>query len=95
MKKRLIIGLLSIGFLQSCNNKEPSGVKIFVRNAENKLVNGARVVIVADIPANESSIEHVDTVLTNESGFAVFSLKSKWSGNWQVDSSFISSAATF
>ena len=81
MNKALKLGLLafvclSIGFIQSCKNKEPSVIKIFVRSASNELVVGAEVVIIGDVYSNPPTNAHVDTVLTNESGFAVFEMKS-------------------
>jgi hypothetical protein len=80
MNKARKIGLLafvclSIGFLQSCENKEPSAVKIFVRSASNELVVGAQVVIIGDVNSNPPTNAYVDTVFTNESGFAVFEMK--------------------
>lgn len=66
---------LSIGFIQSCKNKEPSAIKIFVRSASNELVEGAQVTIVGDINSNPPTLAYVDTVITNSSGFAVFEMK--------------------
>lgn len=64
--------VLSIGFLQSCKNKNPSVVKIFVRSASNELVEGAKVVIIGDLSSNPPTLEYVDTLVTNSSGFATF-----------------------
>ena len=66
---------LSIGFIQSCKNKEPSAIKIFVRSASNELVEGAQVTIVGDVNSNPPTLAYVDTVITNSSGFAVFEMK--------------------
>ena len=79
-KTAQIIGLfslliLSIGFLQSCKNKNPSVVKVFVRSASNELVNGAKVVIIGDPSSNPPTMNYVDTVVTNESGFAYFNVQ--------------------
>lgn len=79
-KTARIIGLfslliLSIGFLHSCKNKNPSVIKIFVRSASNELVNGAKVVIIGDPSSNPATMNYVDTVLTNESGFAYFNVQ--------------------
>lgn len=71
----LFIGLLAIGFLQSCKNKNPSTVKIFVRSAVNLLQADAKVVIIADKTENESNIEYVDTLYTNNEGFIAFDVK--------------------
>ncbi len=80
MKTKKILGItalvaLSLGFLYSCKNKEPSVVKIFVRSASNELVNGAKVVIIGDPSSNPPTLNYVDTVLTNDSGFAYFNVQ--------------------
>lgn len=77
----LMIVALSFGFLQSCKNKDPSIAKIFVRSASNELVSGAKVILIGDVnhptdPANP----HVDTLVTNGSGFASFDLQSHFDG---------------
>lgn len=69
-----MIGLLLSGALQSCKNKEPSILRVFVRSHATDLQADAKVVIIADIPSNTSDKEFVDTVLTNESGIAHFNL---------------------
>ncbi len=66
---------LTIGFAQSCKNKEPSVVKVFVRNQSNQLVSGAKVIIVGDVTSNPPTIAYVDTVITNQSGFAYFNVE--------------------
>lgn len=80
MNKARKIGLLafvclSIGFFQSCKNNEPSAIKVFVRSSSNELVVGAQVVIIGDVNSNPPTNAYVDTVFTNESGFAVFEMK--------------------
>ncbi len=67
--------LLSIGFLQSCKNKNPSVVKIYVRNASNQLISDAMVVLVGDVDSDPETLPYVDTVFTNESGFAYFNVQ--------------------
>ncbi len=71
----LVLVCLSVGFIQSCKNKEPSAIKIFVRSASNELVVGAKVVIVGDVNSNPPTNMYVDTIFTNEAGFAVFEMK--------------------
>ena len=71
----LLFVCLSVGFIQSCKNKEPSVVKVFVRSASNELVTGARVVIIGDINSDPVTNAYVDTIYTNSSGFAVFEMK--------------------
>lgn len=71
----LVFVCLSVGFIQSCKNKEPSAIKIFVRSSSNELVEGARVVIIGDVNSNPPTNTYVDSLLTNASGFAVFEMK--------------------
>jgi hypothetical protein len=70
----LFMVVLSIGFIQSCKNKDPSVVKIFVRSASNELVEGAKVIIIGDPNSNPATNNYVDTVVTNGSGFAYFNV---------------------
>lgn len=58
-----------------CKSKDPSVLKIFVRSASNELQQGAKVIIIGDPASNPSTMEYVDTVLTNSSGFAAFDMK--------------------
>jgi hypoxanthine phosphoribosyltransferase len=80
MKKTLnttvIIGLLalSIGFLQSCKNKDPSVAKVYVRTANQQIVEGAQVVIIGDVDNSTATVAYVDTLITNSSGFAQFNM---------------------
>jgi len=69
------IGILSIGLMQSCKNKEPSVLKVFVRSGANLLQPNARVVIIADVQKNDSDIEFVDTLFTNSEGYIEFNLE--------------------
>lgn len=61
--------------VSSCKNDEPSVLKVFVRSASTDLQTNATVVIIADVQVNSSSQEYVDTLLTNESGFAYYNLQ--------------------
>ena len=70
----LAVIALSIGFAQSCKNKDPSVVKIYVRSASNQLVEGAKVIIIGDVNSNPVTNTYVDTVITNGSGFALFNV---------------------
>lgn len=76
-QKLALIGLmfLSLGVLHSCKNKNPSVIKIFVRSASNELVSGAKVVIIGDVNSNPATMAYVDTIVTNESGFAYFNIQ--------------------
>lgn len=73
------VGVLAIGFMQSCKNKNPSVIKIFVRSFNNELVEGAKVVIIGDPASNPPTMEYVDTVITNGSGFAYFNMEEYYS----------------
>ncbi len=81
MKKSLytlsLIGLfaVSIGFLQSCKNKDPSFAKVYVRSANDQLVEGAKVIIIGDVENPTTTVAYVDTLLTNSSGFAQFPME--------------------
>jgi len=70
----LFLLTLSLGFLHSCKNKNPSVAKIFIRSSSNQLVPGAKVIIVGDVSSNPETKQYVDTLITNESGFVEFFL---------------------
>ena len=71
----LLLSLVLMVFLhQSCKNDNPSVIKIFVRSASNELVVGAKVVIIGDINSNPATNAHVDTLITNNSGYAAFNM---------------------
>lgn len=76
MKKLVIIGLLfvSLGLFTACKNDNPSVIKVFVRSASNELVEGAKVIIIGDVTSNPKTMSWVDTVVTNNSGFAFFNM---------------------
>ena len=59
--------------LSSCE-KDPSVAKIFVRSSSNELVEGAKVIVIGDVNSNPATYAWVDTVVTNNSGFAEFNL---------------------
>jgi hypothetical protein len=77
MKKasKIFLSILLLIFFtttfQACKKtKEPSILKVYVRSLNNELLSDARVVIVADINSNPPSAAYVDTVFTNNSGYA-------------------------
>lgn len=75
MKKLGFVSLTAMLLvLNSCKNKDPSVLKVFVRNESNELLAGAKVIIVADVNSDPPSPAFVDTVLTNASGFAYFDI---------------------
>ena len=78
MKNRTTLSLLllfSALIITSCKNKDDSIAKIFVRNSNSQLINGASVVIIADVNSDPATPAYVDTLTTNESGFASFDLE--------------------
>ncbi len=75
MKKLLFIPFcISALLLSSCESKDPSILKVYVRTSSNSLVDNARVVVIGDQQSNPATIEFVDTVYTNSSGFALINM---------------------
>lgn len=78
--KRLIFKILVIilvaspTLLSACKKKDPSILKVYVRSASNALQTGAKVVIIGDLQSNPPTLEHVDTLITNASGFVSFDM---------------------
>ena len=66
---------LSIGFLQSCKNKDPTFAKVYVRTQSDQLVEGAKVIIIGDVDNEVPTVAYVDTLFTNSSGFAQFDME--------------------
>ncbi len=66
--------LLFLFVLSSCKNNDPSVLKIFVRSAGNQLLDGAQIVIIGDVNSDPATLPHVDTLVSNSSGFATFNL---------------------
>ena len=75
MKKLLFIPIyIGLLILSSCESKDPSILKVYVRTSSNGLVDNARVVVIGDQQSNPATIEFVDTVYTNSSGFALINM---------------------
>jgi len=83
MKKLAIVGLmcLSLGLISACKNKNPSVIKVYVRSASNELVEGAKVIIIGDVNSNPETFAWVDTLVTNNSGFAFFNMQPYYDEN--------------
>lgn len=75
----LALTALSLGFLQSCKNKEPSIVKIYVRTGSNAIAAGVKVILIGDQNSTPKTNPFVDTLVTNESGFAEFNMADHFS----------------
>jgi hypothetical protein len=73
--------LFCTGILSSCKPDAPSVLKIFIRSANNELLEGAEVVIIGDPKSNPPTGAYVDTLLTNSSGYAEFNLEPYFSGS--------------
>jgi hypothetical protein len=75
----LTLTALSLGFLQSCKNKEPSIIKIYVRTESNAVAVGVKVILIGDQSSDPKTNAFVDTLVTNESGFAEFNMEDHFS----------------
>lgn len=67
---------LAVGALGSCK-KDPSIARIYVKPAGVGLSEGIpdkKVIIIGDVDSNPETYPWVDTVITNQSGFAEFNL---------------------
>lgn len=65
---------VAFALFTGCKNDDPSVLKIFVRSASNELVKDAKVIIIGDVNSTPATLPYVDTLVTNSSGFAAFSL---------------------
>jgi hypothetical protein len=75
MKKLLFIPIcIGLLILSSCESKDPSILKVYVRTSSNGLVDNARVVVIGDQQSNPATMEFVDTVYTNSSGFVTINM---------------------
>lgn len=59
----------------SCESKDPSVLKVFVRDENNDLVSKAQVIIIGDTKSNPPTIDFVDTLYTDALGVAVFDME--------------------
>ena len=75
-----LFGLVLIFLLTACKNDNPSVIKVFVRDASNALVTGAKVVIIGDQQSNPPTSSYVDTVVTNASGYSTFNMDEFYNG---------------
>ena len=75
MKKLLFLPIcIGLLILSSCESKDPSILKVYVRNSTNSLVDNARVVVIGDQQSNPATMDFVDTIYTNSSGFATINM---------------------
>ena len=75
MKKLLFLPIcIGLFILSSCESKDPSILKVYVRTTSNGLVDNARVVLIGDQQSNPATMDFVDTIYTNSSGFATINM---------------------
>jgi hypothetical protein len=75
MKKLFFIPIcIGVLLLSSCEPKDPSILKVYVRTSTNSLVDNARVVVIGDQQSNPATMDFVDTIYTNSSGFATLNM---------------------
>ena len=67
----LIIMMIAV---TACENTDPAVAKVYVKSVNKQLVDGAQVVIIGDVQNATTTVEYVDTALTNSSGFAQFNM---------------------
>ena len=66
-----VLGLTMV----SCKSKEPSVLKVFVRDENDELLPSAKVIIIGDTKSNPPTIDYVDTVFTDSQGIAEYDLE--------------------
>jgi hypothetical protein len=65
-----------LGFItSSCESKEESILKVYVRDESNDLLPKAKVIIIGNTKSNPATIDYVDTVFTDELGVATFNME--------------------
>ena len=81
MKKLLFplffVGLIVVGStLVGCNKKEDTIAKIYVRDANNDVVSGVKVIIYGEStePGKQGKVNIADTTTSNSAGEAIFNL---------------------
>lgn len=68
-----LFALLSIVTVIGCRKKEDTIAKIYVRDASNQAVAGARVVLFGQSTTNQpANVNLYDTLITNSAGEAIF-----------------------
>jgi hypothetical protein len=61
--------------LSACSSKDPSVLKIYVRDENNELMSGVKVVIIGDTKSEPPTIDYVDTSFTNAQGIAQYDME--------------------
>lgn len=60
--------------LSSCESKDESVLKVFVRDENNDLLTNAKVIIIGDTQSNPPTLDYVDTLFTDAQGVAIFDM---------------------
>jgi hypothetical protein len=68
------IALSLLFILGGCEPTDPAIIKVFVRSSSNQLIDGAKVIIIADQQSTPATLAYVDTTFTNSSGFTSFDM---------------------
>ncbi len=70
-----VVAIMALGVFVGCNKKEDTIAKIYVRDAGNNAVAGARVILYGQSTTNQpSNVTLFDTTSTSVAGEAVFNL---------------------
>jgi hypothetical protein len=68
--------LFIVGFVvSSCKSKDPSILKVYVRDENNDLLAKAKVIIIGDTKSNPPTVDYVDTIFTDSQGIAYFDME--------------------
>lgn len=59
----------------SCKSKDPSVLKVFVRDENDQLLPQAKVIVVGDTKSEPATIDYVDTAFTDAQGVAQFDME--------------------
>lgn len=60
--------------LTSCESKEPSVLRVFVRDENNDLLPKAKVIIIGDTKSSPETMDYVDTLFSDAQGIAEFNM---------------------
>ena len=75
-----IVLIVTVLMFSNCQDKEPSLVKIFIRNADGNIMSEVDVRLIAD---QVNSPAHSDKQLTNQAGYALFNLDTYFAANFE------------
>lgn len=77
---------LNLG-LSSCESKEDSILRVFVRDENNDLLPNAKVIIIGDTKSNPPTMDYVDTLFSNNQGVAEFNMNEFYTAGGKVTTS--------